>query len=62
MSLHLELGKPFIFVLQSGMERKIIVFGQSSDGLWDIEADGVRGKYSDLQAAIGQPYTAYRAA
>lgn len=56
----LELGKSVIFTCQSGVEKNITVYGQNQSGLWDIEVDGVRSNYTDLQAAIGEPYVSYR--
>lgn len=58
--MKIELGKPVIFTLQSGTEKNLIVYGQFSNGQWDIEVDCMRSNYSDLQAAIGEPYVSYR--
>jgi len=58
--MNIELGKPVIFTLQSGAEKTVIVYGQLGDGQWDIEVNGTRTIYTDLQSAIGEPYVNYR--
>lgn len=58
--INLELGKSVIFEYESGVKKTIKVYGQNQNGKWDVEVDGVRSNYTDLQAAIGEPYVSYR--
>ena len=59
--MKIELGRVYEFTLQSGVKKKIKVFGAAADGAGlDIEVDGVSGVYADLQSALGDLYTAVR--
>lgn len=58
--VNIELGKPVTFTCESGVEKTITVYGQSQNGMWDIEVDGVRSEYTDIQSAIGEPYISHR--
>lgn len=56
--LHLVIGSKYCFTLLSGKTVVVIVYGQiAASGLWDISVDGVRGNHSDINQAIGEPFT-----
>lgn len=61
LRMKIELGRVYEFALQSGASKKIIVLGATTDGDGlDIEVDGVRCVYADLQSALGDLYTEIR--
>ncbi|MBL3527061.1 MAG: hypothetical protein JMN27_18485 [gamma proteobacterium endosymbiont of Lamellibrachia anaximandri] len=56
----MELGKEYIFTLQSDSSKAIIINGsqQTDQGdVLEISVDGKVDKYSQLQDALGEPYT-----
>lgn len=56
--LHLAIGSKYRFTLLSGKTAVVIVYGQAATShLWDISVDGVRGTYSDVNQALGEPFT-----
>lgn len=57
--VNIELGMSVIFTCQSGVNKTTTLYGQNRNGEWDIEVDGIRSNYTDLQATIGEPYVSY---
>lgn len=56
----MELSKEYIFTLQSGSSKKIIINGsqQTDQGdVLEISVDGKINTYPQLQDALGEPYT-----
>lgn len=58
--ISMELGKEYVFTLQSGLLKRIIIIGtQETDNgdVLKISVDGADGEYPSLQDALGKPYT-----
>jgi len=56
--LHLVVGSKYRFTLVSGRTVVIVVHGQTSaGGPWEISVDSVRGTYTDINQALGEPFT-----
>ena len=56
--LHLVVGSKYRFTLLSGRTAVVIVHGQlAASTSWEISVDGVRGTYSDINQALGEPFT-----
>jgi hypothetical protein len=56
--LHLVIGSKYRFTLLSGRTVVVIVHGQvASSASWEISVDGVRGTFSDINQALGEPFT-----
>lgn len=61
--LYFDLGKPYEFTLHSGRKVLIAVHGQAAGSdSFEISVDGVRGVYSDLNKALGEPFTSVKSA
>ena len=58
MAIEMELGMPYVFTLQSGKKRTLILHGSSltTEG-FEIDVDGSRKNYGNIQDAIGEPWT-----
>ncbi|NYF22305.1 hypothetical protein HDC36_003781 [Xanthomonas sp. JAI131] len=56
VKLSLTLSTPYKFQLTSGGTKIITIFGSDGSSL-DIEVDGTRSSYNDLQSAIGESFT-----
>lgn len=59
--LRMELGRKYRFTLLSNKTVEIEIHGTKA-GLrgmteFEISVDGVRGTYTDVNAALGEPYT-----
>lgn len=55
----MELGVEYVFTLQSGGTKKIIIKGSrkgSNGDVFEIIVNGVAGEYPGLQDALGEPY------
>ena len=58
--LTLALGTKYLFTLLSGRTVIVIVHGSSAapnSGALDISVDGKRGSYTDINQALGKPFT-----
>lgn len=57
MAIEMELGTPYVFTLQSGTKKTLILYGTSSKTQgFDIDVDGSRKHYGNVQDAIGEPW------
>ena len=60
--LTLTLGTMYRFTLIFGRTAIIIVHGSSAapnSGALDISVDGKRGSYTDINQALGEPFTQF---
>ena len=58
-SISMELGKEYIFTLQSGLSKRIIIVGTrrtENDDMLEVNVDGEIGEYSMLQDALVERY------